>query len=1207
LKETTMNTKIHLALRVGTLAAAALIGALPAPSPAAQADLSQTPLATTSGNTVKPNINFVLDSSGSMAWSHAPDEAQPFVGSFGYASSQCNSIYYQPSIAYVPPKKADGTDYANATFTSALKDGYDTTSGTVNLSTSFYAYDNTTSFGGGTDTAQPAYYYVYSGNADPDYQNTTSQFYIECDMDVRTKNYTTVTITGTNSTKVNSITVGSTTITTGGTSSSTNPNTVASRMASAIGNGGYSAIASGNTVYIMSTNTSSLGLTPSINKSGSMNFAINQFITVPFRKVVVSSTSSPLGGDERQNFANFFTYYRTRILMMKSGAGRAFAGITSNYRVGFMTIYATPSNSTTDAQYLKISDFDQTQKNSWYSKFYAMDAGGGTPLKAALSTAGRNFAGKLGPDPMQYSCQQNFLILTTDGYWNAGSANPKKVDGTTDVGNQDGTLGGPGDYSMRDFFGATNTLADGAAYYYNTDIRQAAFGNCTSALTGQDVCADNVPPSATGNDTATTQHMTTFTLGLGTNGQLSFPDDLDGLVAGTTKWPVPTGDTLTTIDDLWHAAVNGHGQYFSAKNPDLLVSGLRQALYSVGAREAAGAAAATSNLEPVPGDNFAYVANYRTVMWDGDVEARSIDLGTGAIGTTAIWSAQALLDAQVQGMTDTRNIFTFLGGVQVPFLPASFTAAQKTAWFTPTASPPLTQSTLWSPVQAAAATADSLINYLRGQNGFDEDAANTPLTLYRKREHVLGDVIDGKPVYVKQQPFNYTENNYQSFKGTVTATRRGAVYIGANDGMLHAFWADTGDEIWAYVPSFVLPNLKVLADDSYATNHRYYVDGSPTVSDVWNGSAWRTVLVDGLSGGGKGYFALDVTDPSNPTVLWEFTDPNLGYSYGNPEITKVNGTWSVIFTSGYNNADGIGRLFIVNAYTGALIQTISTATGSATTPSNLGKLSTFVQDGLNDNTAIAVYAGDMLGNLWKFYPSTGAVVNMATLRSASGAIQPITTKPEVGQITLSSSATITVIFVGTGRYLGATDLADTTQQSLYGIEDLGAAYGNPRSSSLCRFVSQTLTAIDPSTRTTSNNSVNWALSAGPSNTCGWYLDFNIAATPGERVNVDPSLQLGVLTVATNIPENSVCTVGGSSFLYFFDYAKGTFVSTATGQVAGTKIGNAIAVGTNTYRLPDGRVVTTVTTSDDKHPVFGDPDNNPGPPTGKRVMWRELLQ
>ncbi len=148
---------------------------------------------------------------------------------------------------------------------------------------------------------------------------------------------------------------------------------------------------------------------------------------------------------------------------------------------------------------------------------------------------------------------------------------------------------------------ASNTLADVAWYYYNTDLRPSS-GTCNTGVSGADVCRDNVP--TTPADTATWQHVTLFTLGLGTNGQLNYdPDylggkstDFNNIASSNGNWPVPVGDTLTTIDDLWHAAVNGHGQYFSAKNPDLLVSGLSTALSGVSARLAAGSAAATSNL-----------------------------------------------------------------------------------------------------------------------------------------------------------------------------------------------------------------------------------------------------------------------------------------------------------------------------------------------------------------------------------------------------------------------------------------------------------------------------------------------------------------------------------------------------------------------------------------------------------------------------------
>jgi len=1125
------NTREHKLLRILTL----FLLAWCADAGAALTDIADAPLASSASDVVKPNISFVLDSSSSMAWTHAPDEALQFLTSVGYKSAQCNSIYYRPDILYVPPKRADGTDFPNANFFGAWQDGFDTSAGVVNLSSSFFAYDNVSSFGRGTDKAQPAYYYVYNGSAKVDFQNANSPFIAEC-----------------------------------------------------------SAFSAGR---------------------GS-----------PFVKVIVGSSSGPGNADERQNFANWFSYYRTRILTMKSGAGRAFASIGPSYRVGFMTIYATPSSSTTDPQYLPIKDFDVAQKASWYSKFYAMDAFGLTPLRVALSTAGRNFAGRLGPDPVQYSCQQNFLILTTDGFWNATSPTPVDLNGKPlDPPSQDSDPAKtPRPMYDGGLAGASNTLADAAAYYYNTDLRNPALGNCLGALgAGTDVCQDNVPTS--GLDSAPWQHMTTFTLGLGTNGQLAFSSDylkrgstdFNAIADGSKDWPVPVGDTLTTIDDLWHAAVNGHGQYFSAKNPALLVSGLREALAGVTARGAAGSAAATSNLEPVAGDNLVFVANYRTAKWDGDVQARSIDVATGQITSNTLWSAQGKLDAKVPS---TRRILTFVNGGQADFLPASFSSSQKAAWFDPNAATALSQRTTWTPAQVAAATADTVINYLRGDTS-DEERIDGGDKLYRSREHILGDIVNGKPVYVKVPPFNYTENGYQAFK-TAVSTRQATLYAPANDGMLHAFNADTGDEMFAYVPSFVLPRLKALADDNYANAHQFFTDGSPTVSDIWTGSSWKTLLVAGLNAGGKGYYALDVSNPAAPAVMWEFTDPNMGLTFGNPVVGKLtDGTWVVAVTSGYNNADGVGRLYILNAATGKLIFSISTNTGSAVTPSGLARIAAWVDDSLNDNTLQRFYGGDLLGNLWRFdvndmLPPAGRdAVKLAALQ-VGASVQPITTRPELGLFNNRP-----IVFVATGRYLGASDLNDTTQQSVYAIRDDLAAtgVGNPRSSS-CPFVQQSLSVINANSRTTSTNPVDFARQ------CGWFLDFSPAgASPGERVNVDPQLQLGVLAVATNIPEHSVCTVGGSSFIYFLDYGTGRFVSTSLNGVAGTKIANSITVGLAITRVgscPDcggpgdpnnptspltqGKIVDTATTAGGDYVPISPPDNPLVGSVGRRVMWRELL-
>ncbi|MFZ3320890.1 MAG: PilC/PilY family type IV pilus protein [Usitatibacter sp.] len=1604
-----------LSFRLTTLLAALAMGAATGAS-AALTDISQSPLASAASNLVKPNISYVLDTSGSMAWTHAPDESQPWAGKVGYKTPQCNSIYYNPNIIYPPARNFDGTQMANSSFTAAPKDGFsaydNVTVSTVNLSTSFYAYDNTTSFGAGTDTAQPAYYYVYTGSQQPtglNYQNSSSAFYKECNS-AEPKNGPTATITfaGSSLTLVNQISVNGVNIMSGATGSTTSPTTLASstaanitlngfsatsssgvvtitgpasaqvsgvspvitatppfqnatltfsgtkntavtgitvngvqimtgtagpstssstlaaavagavglngysatasgsvvtlqgpnpgsggftavvtmkgnqsatltfsgtgntaatqvnvggsnimnsatavfstssgiatavapkitlggfaatasgsavtitggplaagltpvatlingaqtstvtfsgsgntivssitvngtnvmsssssaaagcstvagNAAAAITGGGYSAFSSGctvtitgpasvngvtpvvttgpgnstgsitfsgtsstslsqikiNGVSIMSGSTtastacasvafavaskitlngytatassctvningpaSGIGFTPVITKTGSMTastaaltgptpasasasafagasamtssgtafidggvgtmavaatpFAPPGIMTAtivpfsPFFRVLVGATSGPGGTDERTNFANWFTYYRVRILMMKSGLGRAFVSIGNNYRVGFMTIYATPGTSSLP-DYLPIADFNtgtgtatsctSPQKCAWFNAVYTQTPGGGTPLKVALSTAARNLAGKIGPDPYQYSCQQNFILLSTDGYWNSGTPSGVQMNGSTAIANEDNNLAtAPRPQYDGALTGSTGTLADVAWYYYNTDMRPTG-GTCNTGVSGADVCQDNVPVS--GLDSAPWQHATLFTLGLGTNGQLVYTTDyltggsadFNAIVSGSKNWPTPVGDQLTTIDDLWHAAVNGHGQYFSAKNPDLLVAGLNTALAGVSARLAAGAAAATSNLEPVAGDNFAFVASYTTQEWSGDLQSRTINLTTGAISSTPNWSAQANLDLAATDVSDTRTIFTNLGTGSSPvltqFVPGSFNSTQKSNWFTPANAPQLSQYASWSVLQQTAGTADTVINYLRGQWGFEERGVNIATNqLYRTRTHVLGDIIDGKPVYMRLPPFNYAENNYAAFKTSSTVTSRtGTVYVGGNDGMLHAFDSTTGNEIWAYIPSFVLPNLKALADDTYPGNHKYFVDGSPVVTDIWNGSAWKTVLVGGLGAGGKGYFALDVTDPANPNILWEYSDANLGYSFGNPVVGKLSdGTWVAAFTSGYNNVgDGVGRLYVVNAWTGVQKFTVSTGVGSATSPSGLNKISAWVDNGLLDNTIQRIYGGDQFGNLWRFdinnqYPPSGIDALQLAYFQVGTYQQPITTQPELGLVNGQP-----MIYVGTGRYLGATDLSDLNQQSLYAIADklTGTGIGNARTETTCPLVQQSLTVVNVNTRTTTTLPVDLTTK------CGWFLDFNPTGgnTPGERVNVDPKLQLGVLAVATNIPLNDVCSVGGTSFLYFFDYRTGQFVSTSTNNVAGSRIGNAIAVGVNTYQLPSGQVVSTVTTSDDQHPTFGNPSNPSAVPTGRRVMWRELL-
>ena len=283
--------------------------------------------------------------------------------------------------------------------------------------------------------------------------------------------------------------------------------------------------------------------------------------------------------------------------------------------------------------------------------------------------------------------------------------------------------------------------------------------------------------------------------------------------------------------------------------------------------------------------------------------------------------------------------------------------------------------------QISLAAGANLVNFLRGQTGNEGFEAGVATKLYRDRVHVLGDVVGGQPTYVKAPKSTYQDAGYQAFKDA-NAGRVGMVYVAANDGMLHAFYAGAdatdalgGKEAWAIIPTAVLPNLYKLADNNYANVHQFYVDGTPVVGDVRDASTstWKTMLVGGLNAGGKSYYAIDVTAPASPKVMWEFkfsttcydgsaatagADCHLGLTFGKPVITKIKdpsyaeGRWVVLISSGYNNVrgsgasgDGRGYLYVLDAITGKIIYKIDTGEGDATTPSNLGQLNAYIDDG----------------------------------------------------------------------------------------------------------------------------------------------------------------------------------------------------------------------------------------------------------------------
>jgi type IV pilus assembly protein PilY1 len=772
--------------------------------------------------------------------------------------------------------------------------------------------------------------------------------------------------------------------------------------------------------------------------------------------------------------------------------------------------------------------------------------------------------------------------------------------------------------------GSTNSLADVAFYYYNNDLRdRTAWNNCSGAL-GTDVCglANKFEK----------QNMVTLTIGLGASGLLKYDKnytaqknpgsgDFYAVKQGDKTWPIPgdagTGAKPENIDDLWHAAVNSTDfgtaalpvatpniQYFSASDPAQLVDSLNTALTTIRQIVGTASAAATSTLQPVTGDNDLFVAKFTSAKWYGDVQRSSIDPATGAISSTTSWSAASMLDAR-DLTANPRKVYFLKNGVLENFtyanLPTSPTNMQ--AYFDGFCSK-LGVGGDAAPLQCdliadktAANLGSNLVSYLLGN----------PNDNYRARDSRLGDIINGAPLFVGSPRFKYTEHDYAGWAAVTrqdlcagSSMTQGTVYVGANDGMLHAFDRCDGSEKWAYIPTMVIPNLYKLADTNYPNNHQFYVDGAPQMGDIYVNGAWKTILVGGLNGGGRGYYALDITDPAHPKAMWEFTnsvDANLGLTFGNPIITKrADGTWVVVFASGYNNVsggDGNGHLMVLNANTGAKLLSIPTGVAGG-----LAKINAWVESE-TDNVAKRFYGGDMLGNVWRFDLDSlvqpyGEAFLLAQL-AVGGVAQPITIMPELAEVNYLG-AKYPVVYIATGRYLGMSDLGTTDQQSIYAFKDALSQTGLGDLRTGGTLVKQDLTTTGR-IRTATTNAVDW------SSKNGWYVDL---PTSGERVNVGMVLAFNVLSVASTVPSANACEIGGTSWLYKLDIASGAAVANAPDNAAGVMLEEGkLIVGQTVVQLMDGSATTVSTLSS------GDvrSDTQPPPPANavlRRTSWRELV-
>lgn len=851
--------------------------------------------------------------------------------------------------------------------------------------------------------------------------------------------------------------------------------------------------------------------TPTRQQSGMSNTACAPFI------------NNQSLGDLQQNIANWYEYSRRRSLITR-GAVVQLLDEVPNLRYGmslineFASLFVEmpPAGATApDIQIHNDDLIDDFLDHDWQNF--------GTPLRLGLRRVGEYFDAASNPldegrtSPIIEACQKNFAVTFTDGFWNGGNPGVGDVDGD----------------------GIGNRLADVAMEFYNRDL---------------DTSLDDIVP-VDAFDTNTAQHLVSYTIAFGLEGALVDNDD-DGwpnppLARNSNVWwNAGGGGNSSRVDDLWHAAFNARGEFISASRPEQVATALLDTLQNIVDRTGTAASAAT-NGGSISSESRVYQAIFNSEDWSGQLFSFKVQ-NDGTLSTTPEWDAGALLNARSPSYfsgsrtiitTDpaTNNSYEFLWGNLTPAQQAMLDQEPNTG--------------------IPDGLGEQRVNMIRGV-----DVSNP---LIRKPDNKLGDLINSDPEFVAAPRFFFNFDDYQTFFIN-NETRRPMVYIGGNDGMLHGFDGVTGEEMFNYIPSAVIPRLNQLTEPAYS--HQFYVDGSPVYGDVQISGNWTSILTGGLRSGGQAMYALDITNPDSFTasnVLWEFSDaddPELGFTFAKPTIVRMNNNkWAVVFGNGYNNAEpdanrppdsqaGDAALFILfiedgvdGFQTGDFVK-IKTNSGTLANQNGLGSVGAGDING--DGMVDALYAGDLQGNLWKFDVSSTNPASwkidfggdaLFTAVNGGGVTQPITGAPIAVPHPLGIGQGVLVLF-GTGKFIEGPDAnpLTTPEQSFYAIWDRDlSTIVTDTSHDFARSdlaeIKITTTGNQRFINEVTSTEPIWLDSSGVPVNRGWFVDL---PDQGERV-IRPALaRSGVVFFVTLIPSDEPCIPGGTGFLMALDISTG---------------------------------------------------------------------
>ena len=992
--------------------------------------------------------------------------------------------------------------------------------------------------------------------------------------------------------------------------------------------------------------------------------------------------------EEMTNYANWFAYYRTRIQAVKTVTSLTFSVLDNQYRVGFHTLsngLTTAAAQSDPAKFVDIQDFTPGWKATWFAQLFAVTIPLQleTPTLDAMQRIGDYFLNGSSADlsgstdPIQLSCQKNWHMLFTDGFTNqpglpaiaAGDQDDVVPPYPDEASNPITGLvsGQPWPHPFREDPGATaaNAASDYAMKYWVTDLR-----------TGGPNATNNVP--ATAKDPASWQHLNFAAMSLGTQGKLPIANQSlteNQLAAGTLQWPQPIPNVWrpdnSGVDDLWHAATNGRGRFVNASTAAELKLGMGQILQDI-TNQAGSRSGVGLSSDSISGANHAV---YRVTFqpgWAGTLAKVNINPATGVEDPPPpIWEAATALSNQL-----------------------AITAASPTPWFTnrriatvqdkdmsnggggPGTAKPFLWSNL-SPTQQDSlapgkpAVAQAVLEYLRG-NPTNEGVS---LGQFRVRgvgpsgsEDFLGDIVDSQAVYVGAPNFPYLDANDPGYSAFVAgkSARSPLIYVGANDGMLHAFYdvspnplnLPMGSEAWAFIPHDLYRSdatgLGALAYQDGALppfRHHFYVDSTPKIYDAFstNDGKWHSLLVGGLGKGGNSYYALDVTDPDAVKTeddvasqyKWTYTDGEMGCTYGRPLIAKTRafgGIWVAVFAAGYNNGSdpsvcnpsgtghGKGRIVFIDADKGTFLKEMFTSAGTDKTPSGLAHIAGYTKD-FHNQLIEQIYAGDLQGNFWRFDVSCaddalwgngdgscdpanppvppGQAALMAVFEDAlvHGNPQPVTTPPEI-DVDVTNGVDRWV-FIGTGRLLDQTDLTDASianQQQTFYALRDGTTT-TPKKVTAPLHKSD-LVALTAADKIS-------GLQAKPAN--GWYDDLPLS--PNERIVTPVKAALDVVTYAGRQPQSDPCLTGEPATLYARSFGTGASLLELGGNpVAGIAeaegaVGLDVTIFTDSSgpQSASGIDIRIAVTSGNTGDVIFQQVNPPSELAAHRMSWRLLGQ